>query len=52
MPLLLAKLPEGDVLQRLLDVVAESGVAREPGVHLFVIEDDGGHRPVLVGDSQ
>lgn len=52
MPLLLAKLPSEDALQRLLDVEALHEVAQEPGVFLYVIDDDGRNRQVLTGDPQ
>ena len=52
MPLLLAKLPDEDAQQRLLDGVPLPEVARESGVFVYVIEDDGRHRQVLGGDPQ
>lgn len=52
MPLLLAKLPSEDAQQRLLDVLATAEVARESGVFIYVIEDDGRHRRVLVGEPR
>ena len=52
MPLLLAKLPSEDTLQRLLDAQILAEVAHEPGVFIYVIADDGRNRQVLTGEPQ
>ena len=50
MPLLLAQLPSEDTLQRLVDVLTDAEVAREPGVFVYVIDDDGHHERILTED--
>lgn len=52
MPLLLAKLPSEDALQRLLDAETVREVARESNTFFYVIDDDGTNRQVLVEDPQ
>jgi hypothetical protein len=49
-PMLLANIPDG-ATQRFLDVLATADVIREPGVAIFIVEDDGSHRQVLAGDA-
>ncbi|HEX2551171.1 MAG TPA: hypothetical protein VHK64_06220 [Nocardioidaceae bacterium] len=46
MPLLLAKLPDEQALQRLLDVPSLIEVAAEVNAPLIVINDDGTHYDV------
>jgi hypothetical protein len=52
MPLLLAKLPSEDALQRLLDAETVQEVAREPDTFFYVIDDDGTNRQVLAEEPR
>jgi len=45
-PLLLAKLPDNEALQRLLDVPSLREVAEDVDARLIVINDDGSHYEV------